>query len=113
MAFVRKKQVGRYEYYQLVENHRVEGKPRQRVLLYLGAQYPTVDTALEEWPKAIERLRRYAQREREKAGYPSEEPSSRARNSAPSETAEKAERRADKLAANLKRLEDLRAQGVV
>lgn len=54
-AFVRKKRSRGGEYYQLVESYRVEGKPRQRVLVHLGS-YPTVDDALREWPKEIENL---------------------------------------------------------
>jgi hypothetical protein len=40
MAFVRKKRVGPYEYYQLVENRWMEGQPRQRVLVHLGRYLP-------------------------------------------------------------------------
>ena len=36
MAFVRKKRVGAYEYYQVVANRWVDGQPRQKVLLHLG-----------------------------------------------------------------------------
>ena len=36
MAYVRKKKVGKYEYYQLVEGKRVDGKVRQRVIAHLG-----------------------------------------------------------------------------
>jgi len=36
MAYVRKKRVGKYEYYQLVEGKRVDGKVRQRVIAHLG-----------------------------------------------------------------------------
>ncbi len=42
--------MGRYEYHQLVENRWVDGKSRQKVLLYFG-RYSTVETALEVWPK--------------------------------------------------------------
>ena len=66
MAFVRKKRLGGYEYYQLVENRWIDGKSRQRVLLHLG-RYSDIEVALKEWPGAIERLGRFAQREREKA----------------------------------------------
>jgi hypothetical protein len=74
LIFVRKKRVtregkhteGRWvsrDYYQLVENYREKGvkTPRQRVLLHLGT-HPTVDDALETWPKEIRRLRRLATR---------------------------------------------------
>jgi len=36
LAFVRIKRVDGKEYYQLVESRRVDGKPRQKVLLHLG-----------------------------------------------------------------------------
>ena len=49
MAFVRRKRVGPYEYYQLVENRWIDGKPRQRVLLHLG-RYTTVEAALVDQP---------------------------------------------------------------
>ncbi len=62
MAYVRKKKVKGREYHQLVETRRVEGKPRQRVLLHLG-QYRTVDEALEGWSKEVETLRELARHE--------------------------------------------------
>ena len=113
MAFVRKKRLGGYEYYQLVENRWIDGKPRQRVLLHLG-RYSDIEVALREWPGAIERLGRFAQREREKAERLSEDPdSTSARSWAARDRATKAERRASALAANLKKLHDLKDQGVV
>ena len=112
MAFVRKKRVGGYEYYQLVENRWVEGKPRQRVLVHLG-RYSTPEAALKEWPKAIERLSRFAQSKREEAERLSEKPSSVLRSRDASERAEKAQRRASALEANLKKLYDLRDRGFV
>lgn len=57
MAYVRTKRVGHQEYYQLVESRRVDGKPRQTVLMHLG-HHPDVDAALKAWPKEIKRLRR-------------------------------------------------------
>lgn len=57
MAYVRTKRVGHREYYQLVESRRVDGKPRQTVLMHLG-HHPDVDDALMAWPKEIRRLRR-------------------------------------------------------
>jgi hypothetical protein len=36
VAYVRKKRVGKYEYYQLVEGKRVDGKVRQRVIAHLS-----------------------------------------------------------------------------
>jgi len=112
MAFVRKKRVGGHEYYQLVESRWVEGKPRQRVLVHLG-RYPTVETALKKWPKAIERLARFAQNKREEGERLYQDPTSLARRRATLETAEKAERRASALEANLKKLHDLRDRGSV
>ena len=112
MAFVRKKRLGDYEYYQLVENRWIDGKPRQRVLLHLG-RYSSVEGALKEWPGAIERLGRFAQRKREEADRLSKDPASSARSRAALERARKAERRAGALAANLKKLHDLKDQGVV
>lgn len=57
MAFIRKKRVDGGEYYQLVESRRVDGKPRQKVLVHLG-QHPTIDEALKRWPREVGRLRR-------------------------------------------------------
>ena len=113
MAFVRKKRLGGYEYYQLVENRWLEGKPRQRVLLHLGS-YPTIEAALKQWPKAIERLERFAQSKREEADRLSKDPAStRARRQAALQRAQKAQRRASTLAANLKKLHDLKDRSVV
>ena len=63
MAYVRKKLVKGGEYYQLVQSRRVNGNPRQKVLLHLG-RHPTVDAALKEWPTEIKRLRRLADKKR-------------------------------------------------
>jgi hypothetical protein len=112
MAFVRKKRLGGYEYYQLVENRWIDGKPRQRVLLHLG-RYSDVEAALKEWPGAIQRLGHFAQRKREEADRFSENPVFSARSRAAMDRAEKAERRAGALAANLKKLHHLKDQGVV
>jgi hypothetical protein len=57
MAFVRIKRIDGGEYHQLVESRRVDGKPRQKVLIHLGS-YPTVDEALKRWPREVGRLRR-------------------------------------------------------
>ena len=57
MAFVRIKKVDGREYYQLVESRRVDGKPRQKVLMHLG-HHPTVDEALKRWPREVGGLRR-------------------------------------------------------
>src|ERR671938_1564553 len=112
MAFVRKKRVHNYEYYELVENRWVNGQPRQRVLVHLG-RYPTAEAALQQWPGAVQRLRRFAQKWRQRANQLSKDPSSysKARAQAILETTQQAQRRANALAANLKRLHDLRAQG--
>jgi len=66
MAFVRKKRVGRYEYHQLVENHWVYGKPRQKVLLHFG-RYPTVEVAIEGWSKEINGFRSFVHKQRQRA----------------------------------------------
>ena len=113
MAFVRKKRVHNYEYYQLVENRWIDGQPRQRVLVHLG-RYPTAEAALQQWPGAIERLHRFSQKWRQRSNELSKDPSSsKTRAQAILETAQKAERRANALAANLKKLQDLKDQGVV
>ena len=57
MAYVRIKRVAGGEYYQLVESRRVDGKPRQKVLIHLG-KYPTADEAIKAWPREVGRLRR-------------------------------------------------------
>ncbi len=58
--FVRKKTKARgSDFYQLVQSGRVDGVPRQKVILHLGS-HATVDDALKEWPRTIARLRRGA-----------------------------------------------------
>jgi hypothetical protein len=57
LAFVRAKKVGSKVYYQLVESRRVDGKPRQKVLLHLG-QHAAVEEALKRWPREVGGLRR-------------------------------------------------------
>lgn len=52
MAFVRKKKVGKYEYYYLVENAREAGKVKQKTLLYLG-KYPSVQAKVDGLKEAI------------------------------------------------------------
>ncbi len=61
--FVRKKKHhhGGSDYYQLVESRRVDGQPRQKVVMHLGS-YATVDEALKGWPRDISSHRR--------SGYP-------------------------------------------
>jgi hypothetical protein len=112
MAFVRRKRVGPYEYYQLVENRWMGGKPRQRVLLHLG-RYTTVEAALEGWPKEVEGLRRFASQRRDKADRLKKERSSESTVETILKRARKAEKLADDIAAKLKKLQDLRNQGKV
>jgi hypothetical protein len=52
MAYVRKKRVGKSEYYQLVEGKRVDGKVRQRVIAHLG-KHDSIDIDLtdDDWRK--------------------------------------------------------------
>jgi len=108
-AYVRKKGVGHYEYYQLVENRRVEGKPRQKVLVHLG-KHSTVDDAFKEWPREIRRLRRRAQKDRDSVSEGSE--------SMPVyrdilKWAASSEKRADSLETNLEKLQKVRKAGGV
>jgi hypothetical protein len=115
VAFVRRKRVGPYEYYQLVENRWMDGKPRQRVLLHLG-RYTTVEAALEGWPKEVEGLRRFASQRRDKAEQLKKGDAGDAAEQMVAtvvERAQKAEKLADEIAAKLKRLQDLRDQGKV
>jgi hypothetical protein len=107
MAYVRTKKVKGRKYHQLVESRRVGGEPRQKVLVHLG-QHPSVDAALEGWPKEIRSLRRRASRERKKAAR-LEGGSARAAT----ERAEASEKRASELKSSLRRLRRLRKQGVV
>jgi hypothetical protein len=108
-AYVRKKRVGQYEYYQVVESRRVEGEPRQKVLIHLGG-HPTVDDALKKWPREIKRLRRHAREARDRVPEGSE--------AAPTyrdmlKRAASSEKRADDLEANLRKLRNLRKEGVL
>lgn len=50
MSFVRKKEVKGQTYYYLVECRWVDGKPRQKVIAYLGA-YATVRGAHAYWTR--------------------------------------------------------------
>ena len=111
MAFVRRKRVGPYEYHQLVENQWIDGKPRQRMILHLG-RYPSVEPALEGWPKEVEGLRRFASQQWGKADRLKKEERSFERNLETFiERALKAEKLADEIEAKLKTLHDLKAQG--
>lgn len=52
MPFIRTKTIKGIEYNYLVEATRVDGKPRQRVMAYLG-RYKTVRGALAYWEKRV------------------------------------------------------------
>ena len=112
MAFVRRKRVGPYEYYQLVENRWMDGNPRQRVQLHLG-RYTTVEAALEGWPKGVEGLRRFDSQRRDRANQLEKEHSAESTVETTLGRARKAEKLADDIAAKLKKLQDLRTQGKV
>ena len=108
-AYVRKKRVGDYEYHQLVESSRVEGKPRQKVLLHLG-KYSTVDAALQGWLQEIHTLRRQAQEYRQSV------PEGHAAVSVYRNVIARADsmwQRANDLEANLEKLRQLKDRGVV
>ena len=108
---MRKKRSRGSEYYQLVESQRVEGEPRQRVLVHLG-RHATVDDALHEWPKEIERLRHFAREARRLGEFSRESgfPDAWAREN--TRQAESAEKRADELEQKLRKLRELRTRGV-
>src|SRR5829696_402501 len=108
MAYVRRKKVKRYEYYQLVENHRVDGKPRQRVIMHLGKE-PTGDAALENWPKEIKYLRRRAKKHGDHyENLPEESKSQRYFLKYFKDVADSAAMKADALQAKLNKLRNLR-----
>jgi len=56
VPFVRTKLVKGIEYHYLVESYREDGKPRQRVLAYLG-EHSTVKAALEHWRRELRTAR--------------------------------------------------------
>jgi hypothetical protein len=113
LAFVRRKRVGPYEYYQLVENRWIDGKPRQRVLIHLG-RYVSVEAALEGWPKEVEGLRRFASLQWDKADRLKKEERSFERTlESTLERAQKAEKLADEIETKLKKLHDLKDEGRV
>jgi hypothetical protein len=66
MAFVRRKTINGKDKFYLVENKRVDGKVRQKVLAYLG-ESDTVEGAIAELEDRIERFRFYAKRQHEGA----------------------------------------------
>jgi hypothetical protein len=112
MAFVRAKRVKGRDYYQLVASHRVGGKPRQKVVLYLG-KHPTVNDALAEWPKEIKKLRDLARKERKKLQRSAEDPTVGRAHRTALRRASSAEQRANIMQVKLKRLRELRKQGAV
>ena len=57
MAFLRSKIVNGKRYYQLVENERVDGKHKQRVLMHLG-RHKTVEAAIADWTEHANWIRR-------------------------------------------------------
>ncbi len=69
---------GRGPYFQLVRSYREGGKVRQEVLVHLGGTHERPEDALAAWPAEVEHLRKIGR-----------------------------ESQADKLEANLKKLEDL------
>ncbi len=110
-AFVRKKRSRGGEYHQLVESYRAEGKPRQRVLVHLG-RHATVDVALREWPKEIEHLRYLAREGRELGRFSQQTGFSAAWARENTRRAASAEKRADEVEENLRKLRELRKRGV-
>jgi hypothetical protein len=113
MVFVRKKKVKGREYYQLVESRRVDGKPRQKVLLHLG-KHATVDAALKNWSKEIRNLRRRAQKDRALHERVSEEfVGDKKWVKVIAERADDADQQADALKAKLHKLRELKKDGVV
>ncbi len=108
MAFIRTKKVGGHEYYQLVESTRINGNPRQKVLVHLNG-HATLDDAMKKWPREIERLRHEAAKERERA----EAGSGAGRQRDAMGQADIMEKRANALEANLEKLRNLKERGVV
>jgi len=112
MTYVRKKKVEGQTYYQLVESKRVKGKPRQRVIMHLS-QEPTVDAALENWPKEIKDLRRQAKKDSDHyEKQPEWVKNERYFKKKFRDPTESARIKADALAARLKKLRNLRKNGV-
>lgn len=66
MAFVRRKTINGKDKFYLVENKRVDGKVRQKVLCYLG-ESDTVEGAIAELGDRIERCKGFTQRGRKRA----------------------------------------------
>lgn len=59
MAFIRKKTIKSYTYFYLVENHRINGKVKQKTISSLR-RHPTVVAALAEFAQSAQRYRQYA-----------------------------------------------------
>jgi hypothetical protein len=112
VAYVRKKMVKGSEYYQLVESHRVDGKPRQKVLVHLG-KHTTVDAALKSWPKDIKNLRRNAKRASDAYEDLPESLKGKRFYKKRRDFARVDMRKADALRVKLRKLRDLRNRGVV
>ncbi len=72
MAFVRAKVKGGQRYYELVENHRVDGKVRQTMIAYLGS-HPTLPIAIAATEEEVARLLREIKRISERAEEAREE----------------------------------------
>jgi hypothetical protein len=65
MSYVRlKPQKGGYLYHQLVESHRVNGQPRQRVLLHLGLHQTVAEAYAASWQRDKRRLKLEVERQR-------------------------------------------------
>ena len=112
MTYVRKKKVKGQTYFQLVESKRVNGKPRQRVIMHLSKE-PTVDEALESWPKEIKYLRRRAKKHGDHyEKLPEELKDERYFKKNFKDIADSAEMQADALQARLNKLRNLRNNGV-
>jgi hypothetical protein len=112
VAYVRKKKVKGSEYYQLVEAHRVDGKPRQKVLVHLN-KYTTVDDALQSWPKDIRNLRSRAKRASDAYEDLPEWLKGKRFYKKKRDFAQVDMRQADALRVKLRKLRDLRNRGVV
>jgi hypothetical protein len=77
------------------------------------SRYPTVEAALEGWPKEVEGLRRFAGQRREMADQLEKERLLEPTVKATVERAQKAENLADDIATKLNKLQGLREQGKV
>jgi hypothetical protein len=57
--YARRKRSGGRDYLQIVESRRVDGRPKQKLVLYVGP-YRSVADALSQMPGALTGARRYA-----------------------------------------------------